>query len=86
MLINFIIFSQDYYTIALRNVIGDQCYIEMCLKSLKDFGFINYHERHFGNNHLIGKELLIEHWQEVNLVERSFYPYVTSIFFSRLLI
>ena len=73
MLIIFIIFSQDYYTIALRNVIGDQSYIEMCLKSLKDFGFINYYERHkFGhsvNNHLIGKELLLEHWQEVNLVD-----------------
>jgi tRNA(Glu) U13 pseudouridine synthase TruD len=65
--------SQVQYNIALRNVIGDQCHIEMCLKSLKDFGFINYYERHkFGhsvNNHLIGKELLLEHWQEVNLVD-----------------
>ena len=65
--------SQVQYNIALRNVIGDQCHIEMCLKSLKDFGFINYYERHkFGhsaNNHLIGKELLLGHWQEVNLVD-----------------
>ena len=64
----------------LRKVIGDQSHIETCLKLLKDVGFLNYYEcREFGNmlgnKHLIGKELLLEHWQEVNLVDLS-YAYV----------
>ena len=65
---NILILSQDHYNIALRNVIGDQCHVEICLKSLKDVGFINYYENEaFGQsgNHLIGKELVLERWQEV---------------------
>ena len=65
---NILILSQDHYNIALRKVIGDQCHVEICLKSLKDVGFINYYENEaFGQsgNHLIGKELVLERWQEV---------------------
>ena len=57
------------FTIALRKVTSDQRHIEMCLKSLKEFGFINYYESQELFGHLIGKELLLEHWQEVNLVD-----------------
>jgi tRNA(Glu) U13 pseudouridine synthase TruD len=50
-MINIFILYQVQYNIALRNVEGDQCHIEMCLKSLKDFGFLNYYERHkFGHS------------------------------------
>lgn len=66
---NILILSQDHYNIALRKVIGDQCHVEICLKSLKDVGFINYYENEafgrLGNQHLIGKELVLERWQEV---------------------
>jgi tRNA pseudouridine13 synthase len=41
----------------------------MCLKLLNEVGFINYHEsQEFGNpgnKHLIGKDLILERWQEV---------------------
>ena len=41
----------------------------MCLKLLNEVGFINYYESHefgnSGNKHLIGKELILERWQEV---------------------
>lgn len=63
--------QSNHFNIVLRKVKGDQCHIETCIKSLGNVGFINYYEtRNFGflgNNHLIGKQLILERWQEVNL-------------------
>lgn len=66
-----LIFLQgNRFTIALRNVIGDDCTILTNLNSLKEMGFINYHEpQRFGTRHMpthfIGKQLLLGNWKEV---------------------
>ena len=53
----------------IEDELTDPCHIEMCLKLLNEVGFINYYESHefgnSGNKHLIGKELILERWQEV---------------------
>ncbi|XP_057372369.2 pseudouridylate synthase 7 homolog, partial [Daphnia carinata] len=62
------------FTIALRNVIGDECKISANLNSLKEMGFVNYYEpQRFGTRHIpthiIGKQLLLGKWKEaINLI------------------
>jgi tRNA pseudouridine13 synthase len=55
------------FVIALRNVNGDKIQIDSNLKSLKEYGFINYYGTEcFGTRtHLIGKQLLLNQWKEV---------------------
>lgn len=58
------------FTIALRNVIGEENHIKAKLESLKEKGFVNYYgSQRFGTRHVpthhIGKQLLLGNWREV---------------------
>ncbi|EFX68625.1 hypothetical protein DAPPUDRAFT_62909, partial [Daphnia pulex] len=65
----------NHYTIALKQVMGNETHINSNLKSLKEKGFVNYFESEcFEINrrlsmHFIGKNVLMEQWLEVvNLI------------------
>ncbi|XP_046633409.1 uncharacterized protein LOC124312900 isoform X1 [Daphnia pulicaria] len=63
------------FVIALRNVNGDKIQIDSNLKSLKEYGFINYYGTEcFGTRtHLIGKQLLLNQWKEaIDLIAEVF--------------
>ena len=69
--LNLTLFQGNRFRIVLRNVDADEDRIRANMESLEKVGFINYYgAQRFGTRHvpthLIGKELILGRWQQVN--------------------